>query len=190
MTLGDRLKKSRMRRGLTQVQTAKILGIANTALSNYERGERDPDTTLLKRLSELYGVSTDYLLGNNRNLKVDIIEILEDRNKQVTIGERVLNREERSAIKCILHELPKSEKLMNCQQYKPGDIKNIKSDLPGKNIDAQLEKAVVAASHQSRQMMQISPDLRDLIKEEVAKILEERKGKPRRNISFKKPAWV
>jgi transcriptional regulator with XRE-family HTH domain len=177
MTLGDRLKKSRMQKGLTQVQTAKILGIANTALSNYERGERDPDTTLLKRLSELYGVSTDYLLGNNRNLKVDIVEILEDRNKQVTIGERTLTWKERSTIKSILYELPESEKTINHQEYTPGDIKNITSDFPGNNIDDQLEKAVVAASHQSRQMMQISPDLRDLIKEEVVKILEERKAR-------------
>lgn len=177
MSLGDRLKKARLQRGLTQVQTAKILGIANTALSNYERGERDPDTTLLKRLSELYGVSTDYLLGNNRNLKINIIEVLEDRNKQVTIGERPLTWEERSTIKSFLYELPKSEQQMNCQEYEPGDIKNIATDLPNAHTDDQLEKAVVAASHQSRQLMQVSQDLRDLIKEEVVKILEERKAK-------------
>jgi len=40
-----------------------MLGITFQALSNYERGLRDPDTELLAKLAELYSVSTDYLLG-------------------------------------------------------------------------------------------------------------------------------
>ena len=61
--LGDRLRIAREAKGWTQVYVAKILDITSQALSNYERGDRDPDTPLLKQLSEIYEVSSDYLLG-------------------------------------------------------------------------------------------------------------------------------
>lgn len=63
MSLGLRLKSARQDSGFTQDYVAKALDITAQALSNYERGIRDPDTDLLKRLAGLYGTSTDYLLG-------------------------------------------------------------------------------------------------------------------------------
>lgn len=62
MGLGDRLRGAREAKGWSQVYVAKLIGITSQALSNYERGERDPDTPLLNRLADLYDVSTDYLL--------------------------------------------------------------------------------------------------------------------------------
>ncbi|WP_370695623.1 helix-turn-helix domain-containing protein [Bacillus cereus group sp. BfR-BA-01428] len=44
------------------------MGITNTVLSNYERDYRDPDTTTLGKLADLYEVSTAELLGRPQNL--------------------------------------------------------------------------------------------------------------------------
>jgi transcriptional regulator with XRE-family HTH domain len=63
MTLGDRLRKARERRGWNQRYVSSISKISNTALSNYERNYRDPDTETLKKLADLYGVSVDWLTG-------------------------------------------------------------------------------------------------------------------------------
>ncbi|MCY8486383.1 helix-turn-helix domain-containing protein [Bacillus atrophaeus] len=63
MTLGKRLKEARKKAGYTQKQAAEKLKIGNNNLSNYERDYRDPDTDTLLKLSDLYNVSTDYLLG-------------------------------------------------------------------------------------------------------------------------------
>jgi transcriptional regulator with XRE-family HTH domain len=68
MSLGKRLKKEREARGWSQLFVADKLGISNTVLSNYERDYRDPDTETLRRLADLYEVSTDYLLGKPKNL--------------------------------------------------------------------------------------------------------------------------
>jgi len=65
MSLGKQLRIAREKKGWTQVYVAKILGITSQTLSNYERGERDPDTPTLQRLAELYEVTTDYLLGHS-----------------------------------------------------------------------------------------------------------------------------
>lgn len=69
MTLGKRLKEEREKRKWSQKFVAEKLGITNTVLSNYERDYRDPDTENLKKLAELYEVSTDYLLGRETTSK-------------------------------------------------------------------------------------------------------------------------
>ncbi|QUW23419.1 helix-turn-helix domain-containing protein [Sporosarcina sp. Marseille-Q4063] len=68
MSLGVRLKKEREKRNWSQVDVAKKVGITNAVLSNYERDYRDPDTEILKKLADLYNVSTDFLLGRTNNL--------------------------------------------------------------------------------------------------------------------------
>ncbi len=74
MSLGDRLRSAREEKGWKQTYVAKMLGITSQSLSNYERGDRDPDTSLLARLADLYDVTTDYLLGRDLidvKMKVD-----------------------------------------------------------------------------------------------------------------------
>src|SRR5690606_3461918 len=61
------LKKEREKRNWSQVEVAKKVGITNAVLSNYERDYRDPDTETLKKLADLYNVSTDFLLGRTEN---------------------------------------------------------------------------------------------------------------------------
>ena len=61
--LGKRLKEARENNRLTQMEASKKLGISNGTLSGYERNYRDPDTAILEKMAELYGVSVDYLLG-------------------------------------------------------------------------------------------------------------------------------
>lgn len=63
MSLGFRLKNEREKNNWSQKEVAKKIGITNAVLSNYERDYRDPDTETLTKLADLYGVSTDYLLG-------------------------------------------------------------------------------------------------------------------------------
>lgn len=64
-TFGSRLREARQGRGYTQKDAARrIEGLTSAALSNYERGVRDPDTRQVARLATLYGVTLDWLLGN------------------------------------------------------------------------------------------------------------------------------
>lgn len=89
MSLGKRLKEARERCGLSQKKAAEKLNITNKALSTYERDFRDPDTGTLKRLAELYNVSTDYLLDRkpNKTSKLDetVNEALEELKNEETL---------------------------------------------------------------------------------------------------------
>ncbi|MED0672679.1 helix-turn-helix transcriptional regulator [Aneurinibacillus aneurinilyticus] len=63
MTLGEKLKMLREKRGWTQTQAAEKLGVSSQVISNYERDYRSPDADNLKKLAELYSTTTDYLTG-------------------------------------------------------------------------------------------------------------------------------
>ena len=63
----QRLKDLRKSIGLTQSDLSKKLGLGRTAVSNYETSRTMPDPITLSELSKLFGVSTDYLLGNTNN---------------------------------------------------------------------------------------------------------------------------
>ncbi|AZV54772.1 XRE family transcriptional regulator [Bacillus pumilus] len=67
MTLGERLKFVRAQKKWSQEYAAEKIGISKAVLSNYERNYRDPDTNTLKKISEIYDVSTDFLLGRDED---------------------------------------------------------------------------------------------------------------------------
>ena len=64
---GERLKKVRERKKLTQGEASKRMGIVRSTYANYENGKREPDNETLKKMAEFYEVSLDYLLGNDNN---------------------------------------------------------------------------------------------------------------------------
>jgi len=64
--LAARLRELRARRGLTQDQVAKRLGVHESAVSRWESGTRFPTGEDLVALAELFEVSTDDLLGRAR----------------------------------------------------------------------------------------------------------------------------
>lgn len=65
-----RIRDLREDHDLTQKQLAKELNCSQQVYSNYELGQRDIPTDILKRLSDFYNVSIDYILGitNNPNI--------------------------------------------------------------------------------------------------------------------------
>ena len=66
-----RIKDLREDRDLKQWQLAEYLNCSQQVYSNYELGQRDVPTYVLIKLSQLYGVSVDYLLGITSNPKIN-----------------------------------------------------------------------------------------------------------------------
>jgi transcriptional regulator with XRE-family HTH domain len=70
MNYGERLKRLREDRKLSQQQLADRLNINRSTYARYELGQTQPDYETLQRLADFYEVSVDYLFGreNNNNL--------------------------------------------------------------------------------------------------------------------------
>ena len=63
LMIGDKLKKLRRDRDLTQEEVATHLGISLQAISKWERGDGYPDITMLPTLANYFEVSVDALIG-------------------------------------------------------------------------------------------------------------------------------
>ncbi|MFV8062882.1 helix-turn-helix domain-containing protein [Streptococcus pluranimalium] len=62
--LGDRVRKLREGRNMTQTELSEILGMKTyTTVSKWEKNENFPKGKDLKKLAEIFNVTSDYLLG-------------------------------------------------------------------------------------------------------------------------------
>ena len=61
-SLGDRIREARRGRGLEQVRLAARLDIATRTLQRWEKGEQEPDGSLIMRIAKLTGVLPQWLL--------------------------------------------------------------------------------------------------------------------------------
>ena len=59
----ENLKKAREKAGLTQAQAAIAIGVSDGTYKNYEQGKREPNGDKMVTIANLFGVTTDYLLG-------------------------------------------------------------------------------------------------------------------------------
>lgn len=59
------LKMLRKQNGLKQDEVAKMLEIKQRTYSSYENSENEPNIKILKKLSNIFNVSIDYIVGND-----------------------------------------------------------------------------------------------------------------------------
>ena len=76
-TLGNRISENRKRLGLTQDALAEKLGVTAQAVSKWENDQSCPDITTLPKLADIFGISTDALLGRE-NTQVHTAEVVAD----------------------------------------------------------------------------------------------------------------
>ena len=62
MTLSEKLYNLRRKQGLSQETLAEKLDCSRQVISKWENGTTCPDAEMLKKYSELFGVSVDYLI--------------------------------------------------------------------------------------------------------------------------------
>ena len=60
--IGQFIKEQRLKKGYTQSDLSKLLDVSHQAVSRWENGENLPDVVKLNELSNLYGVSLDYII--------------------------------------------------------------------------------------------------------------------------------
>lgn len=79
--IGFKIAKLRKGKNMTQMELADALGISFQAISNWERGESMPDIAKLVSLSQIFDVSVDEILGNDRIAKT-VSELASGREKE------------------------------------------------------------------------------------------------------------
>ena len=136
------IRELRKSKKLSQKQLADMLFVNQTAVSQWERNVTTPNSVTLKKLSELFDVSIDYILGNetstnapgdglterdNRDIAKDLDSIMEKLSRGEA-GPASYNGEELDpeAAELFKEELKialKRLKLINKEKYTPKKYK-------------------------------------------------------------------
>lgn len=62
MTLGEKIQKLRKQRGLSQEALAEKVTVTRQTISKWELGQSLPDLDFIAQLSDIFSVSSDYLI--------------------------------------------------------------------------------------------------------------------------------
>ncbi len=76
--VAERIKTLREKKGITQAQLARRLGVTRSSVNSWEMGIAIPSTQYIVQLALMFSVSTDYLLDMPRTKSVSV-EGLTDR---------------------------------------------------------------------------------------------------------------
>lgn len=82
--IGKKIKKLRKTSGITQAELARELGITRSSVNAWEMGVSLPSTMFVIKLSQIFQVSTDYLLDVEREAVLDISGLDDDSIKILT----------------------------------------------------------------------------------------------------------
>jgi transcriptional regulator with XRE-family HTH domain len=88
MDPGERIREFRKSRGLTQIAFSKKIGYSPGYLAEIELGVKDPSREFLKKLNEVFGISSDYILYDTPSL-----HIMREKQIPYHIKEKPLRRE-------------------------------------------------------------------------------------------------
>ena len=76
--VGDRIKTLREHSGWTQSELSKRLKLTRSSVNAWEMGLSVPSTQYIVELASVFHVTTDYLLGCDKKIMLDITELKDD----------------------------------------------------------------------------------------------------------------
>lgn len=92
---GYRLFELRDKSGYSQDDIAHMLGVTRQAVQRWEAGKSQPPSKRLMKLSKIYGVSVDYLLGNDTDKQTDAP--ITDQKQQTLSGDNASDNGNKAA---------------------------------------------------------------------------------------------
>lgn len=86
--LGEKIKKYREEKKMTQMEVAEVLEVKPATISKYEAGALEPNIESLKKLAELFEVSVDELLKENEFdvSKINVLKVLREQKEMKLKG--------------------------------------------------------------------------------------------------------
>lgn len=132
------LRIIRKKNGITMKELGEKLDLAESTISQYETGKRQPDNTTLMRIAEFFGVTTDFLLGktsdaalnikDERDIAKKLDSILAEMNSQDAMmfdGEEIeMDEESKELLRISLENSLRLAKKLAKKKYTPKKYKS------------------------------------------------------------------
>ena len=107
MDFGEKIKSLRERANMTRSNLAEAIGIKYSTLSNYENSVRQPDFETLKRISNFFLVSTDYLLKEDRD---DLSVVSDDALRELVDACRKMSKDDFEIVMNLIQHMNRKSK--------------------------------------------------------------------------------
>lgn len=127
LTIGDKIRAERRRAKLTQVQLAERMGVTQSLIGQYERGEINPKLDTLERIADALGVHVSKLLEYADEIELPVKFTLEQEMEWIRNGAPISYGDENSVKAAALVEL---EKLNQAGQRCGIDLLRLVSKVP------------------------------------------------------------
>lgn len=142
MSLAEKLVTLRKQKRMTQMDLAEQLNVSRQAVSRWEVGVAIPSTDNLKVLSDLYGVSVDYLLDDG---PIDSDEcVVVDQAQPGEQTERQKGRKNRRIVICIVSVLILVSTILFC--WMEEHQRDRESVIPMENMTNEAEQENLTAT--------------------------------------------
>ncbi len=107
MSIGKKIKKYRVEKGITQTQLAEQIGSYQKNISTYEKDEVIPSAEVIKKIADSLEVSLDYLLSDGQYSIGDarILKVCADLDK--------LSEPDKNAILRVIQAFLRDVKMLN-----------------------------------------------------------------------------
>ena len=201
--IGKKISSLRKEKGLTQMELADRMNISYQAVSNWERGNTMPDISKLPELAEIFGVSIEELLCDERKGKL-VEEISEDKVPTAVTAEElselapILTQEQfkktyrenknqkadRKALALLAPFMDEKDLGQIAEEFlekKGGELKELAALAPfmdEEKIEKIAKNFVEEKNGDAKELAPLAPFMDDAALSEIAKIIVERGGGP------------
>ena len=86
MSFNEQLTKLRKRNNITQIELANLMNVKQYVISSWETGRSEPNISQIIKLSDIFKISTDYLLDRHiiiTNSENEYNKVIENINKDI-----------------------------------------------------------------------------------------------------------
>ena len=86
MSFNEQLTKLRKRNNITQIELANLMNVKQYVISSWETGRSEPNISQIIKLSDVFKISTDYLLDRHiiiTNSENEYNKVIENINKDI-----------------------------------------------------------------------------------------------------------
>lgn len=83
--LNESIRRLRLARGMNQIEFGKLVGVTKQCVSNWENDNVLPSVEMLVKIADIFGVSTDYLLGRTSIAQIDVSALSEEERAHIAL---------------------------------------------------------------------------------------------------------
>lgn len=105
MTFGEKIRKYRLEKGLTQASLAELIGSTREKIQKYENGVNEPSFNVLRKMADVFNICIDELLREDWDCPLNYPETVGIARKA-----RQLSEKEIQAINRLIDGLIEKEK--------------------------------------------------------------------------------